>query len=378
MYGRGMMLDDDPFNAAFGGARTAPATALDLDVEEEAPRSSPLPDPEPSSEEKRARAIRELAQYGPAPRKWFEEPMYWFRVLNRRRVLAEELLALSAQRKRTDDEAQEGLSALGDALDTLRDDPRLASLARLFHAVEEAEYAVGSAAAAGERQRGDVTSELARLTKELQRAEQQAAPLREREAQLGKRVEELRARASAADARRRKAEAELEAMRSGRVQAPAERWGAVSAEHEARLSECQTLGVELRPLEDDLGNLRRELSARMRKITSLNHEKRSKAGALERAQQNSRVSVGSARGAYQQSLLALANAALKAGLHELVPEQAALVSQAAERAEKKRQQEELHRAATYSYDAGAYQRGFTMLLGASVGSFVLLLIALFF
>jgi chromosome segregation ATPase len=291
-------------------------------------------------------------------------------------VLSVELSALSAQRKRADDQAQEALVGLGEALLALRESAELAALAKQFAAVEDAEHRVDHAAATAQKRHADSTQELARLKGDLARAEAKAAPLREREARLAAQIEELKNAARRAEMLSRKADAELEAARTKGVDV--ERWGAMVAERDARLGEFQSLGVQLRPLEDDLGEVRRELAVHLRAIASIQDELRAAATALERAQQNQRVTVGSARGARQEALASLANASLRLGLHALVPDYSDAAVEAAERAENKRQLEELHRAAVNSYDQVAYQRGFAMLLGSSVLLFLSLAIAILF
>jgi hypothetical protein len=378
-YGRGMMLDDNPFSDAFTG-QDGPVLELANanSVEPPAPPAEePVPEVEEPPQQVRARVIAEIAKYGPRPTSPLQQPLYWFRVMNRKRVLTEELAALSAQRKRADDQAQEALASLGEALLALRESSELAALEKQFAAVQDAEDRVGHAAAAGQKRRAGVAHDLARLKNDLTRAEGKAAPLREREAQLAEHIESLKTMVRLADVHSRKADAELEALRAKGGGDP-ERWAAVAAEREARLGEFQTLGVQLAPLEDELEQVRSTLAEHLRTISSIQEERRSAATALERAQQNQRVSVGSARGARVSALISLANASLKLGLHEFVPDYSEAVVEADERAEKARHVEELARAAANSYDHIAYARGFAMLLGSSVLLFLSLAIAILF
>lgn len=375
-YGRGMLLDDDPFNQAFGSGNAAPALELD-EPEPTAPEPQPQAAPEPTAV-RRARAIANIARYGPRPTRIIQQPLYWFRVMNRKRALSEELAALSAQRKRADDQAGEAMVQLGEALLSLRHIPELAPLAKQLAAIVDAERRVGHVAAQADRRRDGMAQELARFTAELEREEAQAAPLRAREAKLAARLEQLKARAAHADLLRRKADAELEAMQRNRGGGDVERWGALVAERDARLGEFQSLGIEARPIEDDLAEVQRDLSVRMRKIAGFQEQRRAAATALDRTQQNQRVSVGSAQGARREALLSLANGAVKAGLHELVPEHADAVERTAQDAAKKRRHEDIQRAALNSYDAEAYARGFMLLLGGSVSFLLVLLIAVFF
>jgi chromosome segregation ATPase len=378
-YGRGMMLDDNPFNSAFAGGPDAPALELERDaveppVEESVPPPAPV---EQAPEQTRARAIVDIAKYGPRPTSPLQQPLYWFRVMSRKRALSEQLVALSAQRKRADDQAQEALVALAEGLLALRGSPELAALDKQFAAVEDAEHRVGHAAAEGQKRRQDVNQELTRLKGDLARAEAKAAPLREREAQLVARSDELKVMARRADMLTRKAEAELEAVRAKGGAEP-ERWTAMVAERDAHLGEFQTLGIQLQPLEEDLAEVRRGLAVHTRAISAIQDEMRSAVGLFERAEQTQRVTVGSARGARTDALISLANASLKLGLHELMPDYSEAVIASTERAEKQRQLEELQRAAVNSYDAVAYTRGFNMLLGSSLLLFVSLALAILF
>jgi hypothetical protein len=380
-----MMIDENPFNQGFGAPPGA--AALELDVE---PSSSVRPPPgrrtresgrprasdaselaaEPervqTPEQQRAARLREIAGFGLAPAKVTGAPLYWVRVVLRKRVLAEQLATLSAQRKRGDDGAAEALQKLGEALDALRDDPRLAALARQLAAVRDAESQVGQVEAQGHKRKQATARELTRLDRELARVEQAAAPLRQRETEIDGQLDQLRAQTRRAEMLRRKVDAELEALQKQKTGADPERLTALRAEHEARLGQVQTLGIQMRPLEDDLAAVRRDLALHMRTLAGLQDDKQVAITSLERSEQTQRVSHGSARGARAAALMALAQAALKQGLGELAPECAQAVAESADRAEQRRRQEELHRAALESYDHGAYGRGMMMMLGGSL------------
>ncbi len=380
-YGRGMMLDDDPFNASFGTQGELPS--LEVEGREEPPAaaiasvappveslSPPVPVETPA--ERRAREIHEIAGYGPPPLKPIGAPMYCVRVMLRKRVLDETLAALSAQRKRSDDHAQAELAQMGEALYALRRDPRLAPLGKLIKALAGAEARVGDMQAQDQRRQQSNSQDMARIDRELAACERDTAPLREAEARAEADIEALKAEMRRADLQRKKTEAELEALLRAKPPADPERVAAARAERDARHGQLQTFGIQLRPLEDDLAAVRRDLAKHLRAVAVLQSEKQTSMAALERAQQNHRVSFGSARDGRTQVLVALANAGLKHGLGELVPDAERSAYEAAARAQHKRAEEELHRAAVASFDEKAYTRGLVMLLGSAGFVFVTL------
>jgi hypothetical protein len=377
-YGRGMMLDDDPLNNQFG-SNGGNAAALELEHVDENDDIAPSAPPEPveTSEQQRARQIKELAGYGVAPTSVVAEPSYWVRVMLRKRALETELLALAAQRKRADDGTNEALTVMGQALRALGDDERLAKLRKLLAAVAEADTRIGAAEAQGAKKKQGVHQELARLDRDLAKLEQKASPLRGREAKLLEELEQIDGSLKRADLLRKKAEAELEALQR-KGGGDVETWGALKAERDARHGEVQSLGIQMRPLQDDLAVLRKELAQQMRAIEVVQSEKQGASTSLERAQQSHRMATGSARGALQQALASLANAAFKAGLDTLVADEAAAVVEARERAQEKRTNEELMRAAATSYDHAAYSRGMMILCGGTGLFFLALVIAILF
>lgn len=374
-HGRGMMLGEDPFNAAFNGNNDEK-----LELEEKEPEPEPEPEaPEPveTPEQLRARQIRELAGYGPEPKNVAAEPAYWIKVMLRKRALETELLTLAAQRKRADDGATEALAAMGQALAAMGQDERLAKLHKQLAATSEADTRIGHVEAESVKRKQDANQELARLDRDLARLEQKAAPARALEAEVAADIEKLEAALKRAEQLRKKAEGQLEALKR-KGGGDVESWGAIKAEHDARLGEVQSLGIQMRPLQDDLAVARKALAQHTRAIGVVQGEKQAAANLLDRAQQNHRVTSGSARGALQQALVSLANAAFKLGLEPLVAKEAMAVVEARERAQQKRASEELMRAATLSYNHGAYARGMQILLGGSgLFLFSLILMILF-
>jgi hypothetical protein len=376
-YGRGMMLGDDPFNKAFNGNDNAEKLELVENEAEPEPEAELPPEPVETAEQQRARQIAELAEYGPQPKNIVAEPAYWVKVMLRKRVLEVELLTLAAQRKRADDGATEALCAMGQALAAIGEDERLVKLRKQLAAVAEADTRIGTLEAAGEKKKQDVSQELARLDRDLARLEQKASPARAREAALSSEIEKIEAGLKRAELLRRKAETELEALQR-KGGGDVETWGALKAEHDSRHGEVQSLGIQMRPLQDDLALARKEVAQHLRAIGVVQSEKQTAASALERAQQNHRMTSGSARGALQQALVSVANAAFKLGLEPLVATQAMAVVEARERAQQKRATEELLRAATTSYNHAAFQRGMMLLLGSSGLFLFTLVVAILF
>lgn len=381
LYGRGMVLDEDPFNTAFGSGQQAPALELDADERNDLPEEEvdlATRAPQETPEQARRRELEEVAQYGPRPPNILGAPVYWIKVMLRRRALDQELLTVAAQRKRAEDAATEALVALGEALYAHRDDERLAKLRKLIVAIGEADGQLGHVDAAGQKRKQSTTSELSRLERDLARLEKQAEPVREREAALAAELAEIDGRRQHAEMLRKKAESELDALARKGAAVDPELLAALKAERDVRHGDVQTIGVEMRPVQDDLGLVRKDLGKILRQIAVVQSEKQTNITVMDRAASHDRVSRGHAQSARQQALLALANAAAKHKLLALVPEQGASARDARARADEKKALEELHRAAAGSYDHDAYQRGMIILLGGSgLGLFSLVVAILF-
>lgn len=376
-HGRGLVLGDDPLAESYGDGQSG-----SLEIEEEAdPRrrfaakkaDSPPPPRELTAQEKRAIEVEQLASYGKPPSRLFGTMGYWVRVTLRKRELDAELLSLSSQRKRADDAAREAQAKLGEALFAKRKDPRLATLAKQMQAVSSSEDAIGSVEKASAQRKQHIQKERAQLEDGIRKAEAEASPLRVKEAGLIERVDALKARAKQSDGKRKRAEQELEAARK-KPNADPEILERLKAERDAAHGEVQTLGIEIRPLEDDLSVVRRELAVHLRKIATLQQEQQAAATALERAQQSHRVSTGSAQGARRDALSALAQVAIESGLAAIAQGELQAVAEAAERRDRKRAEEELYRAAAGSFDEGAYKRGMMLLVGGT-GAVLLSLVA---
>ncbi len=372
--GGGAMLDADPLNANFD----ATAPALELDVED--PRAAAAAEAEQqlrenqrrreaekkeSPAEIRARQVRELANYGPPPTQIWQSIGYCVRVMMRKKELSEQLTALSAQRKRAEDDAQEVLGKMGHKLYELRQDPRMRGLTAQLKVIADSASKVGDVAALGAQKQKSMAKEISGLSQQLDAEEALAKPLRDKEAVLAGQLEEMKARVQQATTLLKKLDGELTAVRAGKMKVDAERFGLMQAERDARHGELQTLGVQMRPLEDQLSVVRNELSKHLRKISTLQGEQAQASSAMQRAEQQQRLSSGSAESHYREALVTLARAALERNLAGLVPEHAGDAADGVIRADKKRKEEDLYRAAANSYDTEMYKKGNTILLGGS-------------
>jgi hypothetical protein len=380
LYGRGMVLDEDPFNTAFGSGGQAPALELEAGAQNDLPEEDIDLGPQTTEtpEQTRRRQLEEVAQYGPRPANLLGAPAYWIKVMLRRRALDQELLTVAAQRKRAEDGATEAMLAVAEALLAFKNDERLAKVRKLVAAIGDAEGRLGHVDAAGQKRKQQTSSELTRLEREVARLEKQAEPLREREAELAEQLAEIEARRQHAELLRKKAESELEALGRKGAAADPELLAALKAERDVRHGDVQTIGVEMLPVQDDIGLVRKDLGKILRQIAVVQSEKQTNITVMDRAASHDRVSRGQAQSARQQALLALANAAGKHKLLALVPEEAEAARDARARAEEKKAFEELHRAAAESYDKSAYQQGMMILLGGSGLFFLSLVIAILF
>jgi chromosome segregation ATPase len=354
-----------------GDAADGQASALSLDTV-----SMPPPEaaPEPVAavvEETRGQKVDELAGFGARPRRHFETVPYFVRVLLRKRALELELQGLTAHRKRLDTQTEEALCALGEALYGLHTDARLKPLAQQLRVVAETKKQVGVKEAASLQANDEHGRELQKLQQDVRKVEADAVPLRNREADMQARADKLKAHIKRKEAAARKAEEDIKALRASPDVTAIERIRALEAERDAHVGEVQSRNVQLLPVHEDLGALRREIAKLMETLTALHAEERKYTQAMDREQERHRVSTGGARNALKDVLRALAAAAQQAKLAALAPALATAATDAEARAKTKRNVEETFRAAVQSYDHEAYTRGMYILVGGTIGIFVL-------
>jgi hypothetical protein len=370
------MLDGDPLNSNFDAS--APALELAVDnaratpepAERESEKRKKVEKRKESPAELRARQVRELADYGSAPQKIWQAIPYCVRVTMRKKELEQQLAALSAQRKRAEDGAQEALGKMGHALYALRHDPRMRPLAPKLKVIAQSASTIGETEALGEQRQKTMKKELAGVARELEKEEGLAKPLREQDARLGAQLDDMKGRVQQAQLVVKKLEGDLDAVRSGKLKVDAERFGVMQAERDARHGELQTLGVQMRPLEEELAAVRGKLQKHLRAIATLQGEAAQTESAMQRAEHQLRVSSGSAQSNYRDALISLAKEALEQNLAGLAPEHAGAAADGVIAADKKRKEEDLYRAATLSYDEGMYKKGVVILLGGSAAFFL--------
>jgi chromosome segregation ATPase len=291
-------------------------------------------------------------------------------VMLRKRVLEQELVSVSTARKRLDAQADDALCALGAAMYGQRNDQRLKPLIQQLRVVAETIEQVGAKEAAGQQANDQHRQELARLTRELAKVDFEASPLRRREAELQAKVDALKVQIKRREAQVRKVDGELEKLRASKEFSAGDQIAVLEAEREARLGELQSCNVQLVPLQEDLGALRRELAKHMGTITALREEETAVTRAMDREQERHRISTGGARSAQREALRSLATGAQRAKIAALAAPENEAAIEAAERARKKLEAEELQRAATNSYDDDGYKRGMYILVGGTALVFV--------
>lgn len=356
----GKLLDADPFNDTFGGGGAS--QALELDAPTPARRRKAT---EPratrkrraSPEQQRANEIEALAGYGPRPKKLWQCVPYGVRVAMRKSAMRQELSALTQQRERLDAQLEDALCALGELFFGLRGDPSVARLGPQLDSVARAQSSLGDAEVAGQQARNYATRELETVNQQLHALEQEAAPIRQRRGQYRGALKDAATRVRHAEAGAKKAEAELEALKRDKHGIDPERYAALVArirEHEERRDELQ---AELPELEQSLRTLDMEVARLDALIEGLKEQRKSQGEALERARDEHRESMGSAKSARREALRLLAEAGLSSGLGTLAEAKATAVRQARERAEKKLVEEQAQREAMESYDPVAYRRG---------------------
>ncbi len=324
-----------------------------------------------AAERNRAQQAQELSGYGATPTKLFQTIPYFVRVMLRKRELDAELASLTLHRKRLDTQADDAMCALAELFYAQRQDPRLKSLNQQLRVVAQSTTQVGAQEAAGARVADQHKRDLDVLLADLQKVESEAVPLRKRESAAQQRADGCKAQIKRNEGLMHKLEAEIKELRSSTDVIAIDRITALQAECEAHQGEIQTLNVQLLPLQDDLGTLRRELAKHMGTVSALHEEQRKLTGVMEREVERHRVSAGGARAAHREALRSLASSALRAKLGGMFPEQAKTALEAEERAAKKRQAEDVQRAAVESYDPAKYKQGMLLLVGGTAAVFVL-------
>jgi hypothetical protein len=340
-------------------------------VRREAPRrDSPKPVPRESPAELRAKRIRDLARYPAVPEKWIGAVAYFWRVYSRRRELESQVQKLTQQRKRLDLANDDALFALGQALYAKRDEPELQPLAAQLRVVGESAQEVGARTAAAKRTEAGLSQEIAGLEQELAAAQAAAEPVQAREATLSKTL----------DLHLQQIKRREMLIRKGEVDAKTDpsRLPEFQTERELHRSEIQAMQAKLPPIEVELASVRGSLEKQRAQIASLQERLRKLQGQMGREHERERVSVGGSQSAHREALRSLATAAMKYEISATVtPAEHKAAFEARQIADAQRESEELMRAAVSCYDADVYKRGMQLVMGATIGVF-LLFIALIF
>jgi chromosome segregation ATPase len=347
-------------------------------------RESPRPQrahaeaPRESNAEQRMRRVRDLARYPAVPPKLVGAIPYFLRVYSRRRELAAQVINLTQQRKRLELASDDALCLLGQALYAKRGDPSLEPLAAQLRVVGESAREVGAKAAAAKRTEQELKHELAGLERELLDAKTGADPVQARETVLSQAVDGHKAQIKRREMMVRKADAELKALKVGSDPQTLEKITTLTAEREQHYGELQSLQVKLIPLEEELPGLRATLAKHNAQVESLQERVRRLQGAMGREHGRERIAAGGSHSAYRDALRSVANLALKHELAECAPAEQRAALEAGKLAAATRESEELMRAAVGCYNERAYQRGMQLLVGSTIGVFLLfaLLIAL--
>jgi chromosome segregation ATPase len=219
---------------------------------------------------------------------------------------------------------------------------------------------------------------MGRLTRELAKIELLVQPLRKRETELQAREDALRAQIKRREGLVKKAQGELQKIRESKELSAGDRIAVLEADIEAANGEIQSCNVQLLPLQEDLGVLRRDIAKHMGTIAALREEEAGVTRAMDREQERHRVSTGGAKSAYREALRSLATAAQRGKVAELCAAQHKAVVDATERARKKLEAEELQRAANNGYDVAAYKRGMFLIVGTTTLLFVVMLAKIIF
>jgi hypothetical protein len=372
--------DDDPNGVLSigmvdlgGGGAGFGSPGLDL-VSLPPPAAAPAHEEQEAQEhavqESQQQRIEAIAGFGTRPERFYEAVPYFVRVLMRKRVVDAEVASVTTHRQRLDQQADDALYALGEALCVLQKDARLKKLQLQLRTVAETQKQIGAKEAASKKASAENSRELSRIAADVAKLEADAEPLRKREGEAQEKADKLKELIKRKEVSIRKIDDEVKQLRMSTDATAVDRIAALEAERAAHHGDVQSRHVQLLPLQDDLSAIRKEIAKRMQSISALHDEERKLTQAMGREQERQRVSAGGVRSAYKDALKSLALAAQKAELDALAPEASQAAIDAVERAKAKRKLEQLHRAAAQSYDRGAYTRGMYILVGATVAVFV--------
>jgi hypothetical protein len=366
------------------GPRREPPQAQAQPRRDPARRESPRPQrgqaeaPRENTTELRAKRVRDLARYPVAPPKLLGAIPYFLRVYGRRRELESQVVKLSQQRKRLEAASDDALCVLGQALYTKRNDPQLKPLAAQVRVVGETAQDVGARTAAAKRAETELQQELATVERELLDAKTNAEPVQTRETVVSQQVDAQKQQIKRREMLIRKADAELKALKVATDPQAHARASTLTSECNQHENEIQSLQATLPPIEEELSGLRATLAKHTAQIEGLQERVRKVQGQMGREQGRDRIAVGGSQSAYRDACRSLANAASRLELAGLAPAEQKEALEANKLAVAHRESEELMRAAIGCYDLRAYQRGMQLLVGSTIGVFLLFLALIIF
>lgn len=341
------------------------------------PRADVSQDPL-SAHEHRAKRARDLARYPAAPPKLMGAIPYFLRVYARRRELESQVGSLTQQRKRAEAGSDDALCLLGQALYVKRSDPQLKPLAAQVRVVGETAQDIGTRTAAARKTESGLQQDLATVERELSDARAKAEPIAAQEAALRQAVEVHEQQLKRRDMLIRKGDAEAKALKATNDPASLVRVSALAAEREQHATEIQALQRKLPPLEDELATVVATLEKQNAQVAAFEERKNKLHAQMGREQGRERVVIGGSQSAYRDALRSLANAATKLDLAGLCPAELKEAIETQQLAAASRESEEIMRAAIACYDANAYTRGMQLLVGSTIGLFVLFLALIVF
>lgn len=348
------------------------ADAASLEINGVGASIEPTPPPAPPSRERlRAMRIAELAGYPPPPQKIQDTVAYCVRVLMRRRELDLAVATVAQARKRARDEAEAALLDFASALLEARENPRLAPLEGHFVAIDRLSGAIGETDAATQEHNQNVRAHFEELGRRIAERVKVIDELRAEELQLQSQFDDLNAKAQQAQATTLLVDQEIRRQATAQPPDP-RRMAALAAERTSRQAQLRMAEVQLSPVAGELDAKRLEMAKELEALAELYDAQRQAGEVLGEKAQRQVAAANLARTAYRDKLLELAKAALEEKLHESVGDPGKRARDAVQSVRLKRDEEELHVQARDSFDEDGYRRGLTILVGTSLGAFVLL------
>jgi chromosome segregation ATPase len=316
--------------------------------------------------------VRATAAYGAAPAGLLECVPYTLHVLQRRRALR--AARAEAQRKQASAtrSAHQALVELGRALYEQSDSLDLGALATRLDEVRRAWHA---ARERGE-QRSKAETEAAQRRRELdesiEEAQAEANPWRDRETKLRTQLQTREHSLKRAEAQLQRAEIELRNARAAETP-DGDRLQMLQADRDTRQNEVELARTKVRELTDELGQVRRELSSRLGRVTALQEERRQAESTLTQATKVHASTAAQAERELDEALAALGEDALGRGLADAAGEATERARQQCRQRDARAREVRLYERAADAWDRRAFGRG-AAVLGAAAALVIAMLI----